>query len=123
MRLQGLSIFLPDWLTVWFVVAAVGAFILGFTRAGLALLVLPAIDWIVLPAVEPLIDHLPPWALVLLLIVIGLAILHGVLTAMFGREAVGHASGTYLVRLIDFVVLSPFRVVRWLVALLVRRKP
>lgn len=122
MRLQGLSVLIPDWLTIWFAVAAVGAFILGFKRAGVALLGLPVIDWIVLPFVEPVIDQLPRWALVVVFIVAGLVLLHGLLTTVFGRDAVGHASGTYLVRLIDFIVLSPFRVVRWVFMLLFRRR-
>ncbi len=122
MRLQSLSLLIPEWLTIWFAVAAVGAFILGFKRAGVALLGLPIIDWIVLPFVEPVIDQLPPWALVTFLILGGLVLLHGLLTAVFGRDTVGHASGTYLVRLIDFIVLTPFRIVRWVFMLVFRRR-
>lgn len=119
MRVQGLALFAPEWLTVWFAVAAVGAFILGFRRAGTALMGWPIIDWVVLPMVDPILDQLPGWAVASLLVVVGLVILQGLLSLLFGPEAVGHVVGTYLVRLIDFLVLGPFRALRWLFRMLV----
>lgn len=120
MRVQGLALFALEWLTVWFAVAAVGAFILGFRRAGAALMGWPIIDWIVLPLVDPIIDQMPAWAVAALVVVVGLVMLQGLLSLLFGPEAVGHVVGTYLVRLIDFLLLGPFRALRWLFSMLVR---
>jgi hypothetical protein len=109
-----MAVFAPEWLTVWFAIAAVGAFILGFRRAGMALMGWPIIDWIVLPAIDPIIDQLPGWAVAALLVVVALLMLQGALSLLFGPEAVGHVIGTYLVRLIDVLLLGPFRGLRWL---------
>ncbi len=114
MRFQGFAILAPEWLTMWFAVAAVGAFILGFNRTGTALLGWPIIDWIVLPIIEPVIDQLPGWVVAVIVAVIALVMLQGILSLLFGRAAVGHVVGTYLVRLIDLVFLGPFRGARWL---------
>lgn len=120
MRVQALVLFAPEWLTVWFAVAAVGAFILGFRRAGMALLGWPIIDWIVLPIVDPIIDQLSGWAAAAVVVVVGLVMLQGLLSLLFGREAVGHVVGTYIVRLIDFLLLGPIRALRWLFWMLAR---
>ena len=107
--MRSLLVFSPDWLTVWFLVAAAGAFILGAKAAGYSLMAWPILDWIVLPIFEPAIDQLPLMWVAVIGAVITLIILQGLLSLVFGKEAAGHVIGTYLVRLLDLLFVGPFR--------------
>ncbi len=119
MPLKSLALITPDWLTIWVAILAIGAFILGFKRAGSALMAWPIIDWILLPILLPVIDQLPPWVALALAGIFSLLILQAFLMLIFPKEAVGHVIGTYLVRLCDFLLLGPFRSIRWLYRLFI----
>jgi hypothetical protein len=107
-----LFLLMPDWLVVWVAVTAVGAAILGLRRLAMGLAVLPLADWVLLPMVGPVLDSLPIWVSVVVLVVIALLILHALIASVFGREAAGFVVGTYLVRLIDWLFRSPLRLGR-----------
>jgi hypothetical protein len=107
-----LLLLIPDWLVVWVAVAAIGAAIVGLPRLAMALAVLPLIDWVLFPMAEPLLDALPLWVSLILLVVIALLILHALIASVFGREAAGFVVGIYLVRLIDWLFRTPLRAAR-----------
>jgi hypothetical protein len=115
------TLFLPEWALPWIVVLAVAAWILGARAlAGVAIAVVIA-DVVIAPLLAPWIEALPTWAFVLILVVFALTVINGLLVLLFGREAAGQVTGTYLVRLIDFIFLGPFRLLRFLVRAILRR--
>lgn len=117
-RLQGLALLMPEWMLPWVAVAAVAAWILGARRAAIALGLFFAMDVLVAPALAPWLAEQPAWALALLTLAMGLMMLQGLLTFLFGRGATDHFVGTWLVRIVDLLLLGPFRVVLALLRLL-----
>jgi hypothetical protein len=120
MKALGLSVFIPEWALPWIAVAAVGSFILGANRMGTSLIALLVLDIVVAPLLAPVLAGIPLWALLLLLVVVALLTVHGVITAVFGHEAAGHFTGTWLVRIGDLLLLGPFRLLGGLVRFIVR---
>ncbi len=120
MQHQWTSLLLPDALTPWFAVGAVSAAVLGWQNIARGLAVLPLVNWIVLPLLDPFIDMLPLWVLLVIVPIAALMFLHAVVATLFGREAAGHVVGTYLVRLIDGLLLIPAGTVRLIGRMLVR---
>lgn len=116
------TLFLPEWALPWIMVLAVAAWILGARAlAGIAMMVVIT-DVVLAPLLTPWIESLPLWAMVLMLIVFGVSILLGGLSMLFGREAIGHLTGTYLVRFFDLILIGPFRLLGWLFRVVARRR-
>jgi len=120
MNVMGISIFAPGWLTIWVAVASVAAYILKFKQLGLTLLMWPVTDWLLLPIVEPWIDEMPMWIVVVILLIFVMAILRWILSLVLSKEGIGHVEGIYMVRFIDFIFLLPFRLIRLIVRLFSR---
>lgn len=118
MKLLGLSVFLPGWALPWVVVAAVAAFIIGARRLGIALAILLVMDQVAAPLLAPVLAELPWWVLALVTLVVVLLVVHGLIAAVFGAEAAGHFTGTWLVRITDLLIIGPFRAIRYLLRIL-----
>lgn len=76
-----------------------------------------------LPAFEPFIDaivaQLPDWALVLLVVGFGLAVLRAVAALFLGQRASDHMVGTLAADVVRLVLLLPFRGFRTLLRFLI----
>lgn len=117
-HLYEIGLFFPEWWTPWIGMAAVAFAIMGLGRLAASLGVVVAIDLIVVPLFEPWLEQLPPWASALMVIVLGLLVIHSLISVVFGPEAAGTFTGTWLVRISDMLILGPFRIVRHLFRLL-----
>ncbi len=117
-HLYEIGLFFPEWWTPWIGVAAVAFAIMGAGRMAAALGTFVAIDLIVAPLLEPWLEQLPPWASALIVIVLGLLVIHSLISLAFGPEAAGTFTGTWLVRISDMLILGPFRILRTLFRLL-----
>ena len=115
------SLFAPEWLSIWFAVVAAGLFSLGFRRAAMILAIWPVVDWVVVPLLQPAIDELPLSWLLVILVLVAIATIRAVLELVIGHEGSGHVTGTYIVRLLDFILLAPFRTVRGVANLFLNR--
>ena len=111
------SVFAPDWLSIWFAVGAIGVWILRLQRIAVALAVIPFGDWVLAPLLQPAINEMPTSWLVGVLALIGLVCVRAVLELVIGNEGAGHVLGTYTVRLLDFLIVGPFRALRSLAGL------
>lgn len=106
------TLFLPSWALPWVAVFGLLAWILGARAlASAAALVLLA-DLLLAPLLAPWLQTLPTWVLLLIGGVMVLLVLHSVIDFLFGEDTAGHVTGTYLVRLLDAVLLGPFRLLR-----------
>lgn len=116
MRATGLGLLLPEWAMVWCFVIAGAAFILGARRPALLLVAVPLFHWLVWPAVSQVFFDLPFLMQALITVLVPLLAVHGLISLVFGREAAGHFSGNWLVRLGDFLILTPARIIKiiWL---------
>ena len=103
------TLFLPAWALPWIGLIGVLALIVGARGlAGAAGMIL-VVELIVAPLMAPWLATLPTWVLLIMGAVMVLTVVHGVIDFLFGKEAAGHVSGTYLVRLLDLLLLGPFR--------------
>lgn len=116
--LSEIGLFFPEWLTPWIGVAAIAAAIMGWSRLAISLGAFVAIDIFVFPLIEAWLDELPAWASALAVILLALLIIHTIIALVFGEEAAGTFTGTWLVRISDALILGPFRIVRSLWRLL-----
>ena len=103
------TLFLPEWALPWVAVVGIAAWILGARALGVAAAMLLLTDLVIAPLLAPWIATLPTWALLMLAGVVSLVVLHQVIDLLFGKEVAGHVTGTYLVRLLDALLLGPFR--------------
>ena len=103
------TLFLPEWALPWVAVFGLVAWIVGARALGVAAAILLLAELVFAPLLAPWLATLPDWALLLIGGVMVLLVLHGIIDFLFGKEAAGHVSGTYLVRLFDFLLLGPFR--------------
>lgn len=117
-HLHELGLFIPEWMIPWCVVAAIGAAILGWSRIATSLSLFVAVDVLVWPLLEPWLDQLPVWALVLGAILLPLLVVHSLIALVFGEAAAGQFTGTWLVRIADALLLGPLRMLRSLWQLL-----
>lgn len=106
------TLFLPEWALPWVFIVGIGAFIVGARALAISAAVLLTAEFILAPLMAPWLSTLPTWVLLLMGGVVLLLVLHGVIDFLFGKETAGHVSGTYLVRLIDFLLLGPFRLLK-----------
>ena len=103
------TLFLPEWALPWVAVFGFVAWIVGARALGVAAAVLLLAELVLAPLLAPWLTTLPDWALLLIGGVMVLLVLHGIIDFLFGKETAGYVSGIYLVRLCDFLLLGPFR--------------
>lgn len=103
------TFFLPEWALPWLAVFGLVAWIVGARSLGVAAAILLLAELVLAPLLAPWLETLPDWALFLILGVMVLLVFHGVIDFLFGKETAGHVSGTYLIRLFDFLLVGPFR--------------
>jgi hypothetical protein len=108
------SLFFPEWITPWIGLAAAAAAILGMKKAATTLGLFWGIEVFAMPILEPWLSELPMWVLAIALLILPLLMLHGFISFIFGKETAGHFTGTWLLRIFDFLLLGPFRILRFL---------
>lgn len=113
-----LFMFLPPWAAPWVVTIAIGAWIVGARRLATVLGVLLVVDALAAPLIEPWLATVPLWALAAGGLVLGLLVVHDLVSLVFGRGVADHFVGQWLLRLADYLILGPFRGIRWLLRLL-----
>jgi hypothetical protein len=114
------TVFLPDWTLPWIAVLACAAWIVGARGLAASAAGLVLADLYLAPLLAPWLAQVPTWVVLLIGGVFVLSILHGVIGLLFGEETTGHVTGTYLVRLFDWLLLGPFRLLGTMVRLLLR---
>jgi hypothetical protein len=123
--LHEIGLFFPEWWTPWIGVAAIGAAIMGWYRLAAPLAAFVAIDIAVVPLLEPWIEQVPVWFLVLLMPIFALLVLYSLIALIFGKgvadQVIGQFIGTWLVRLADLLIAGPFRVLWWLLRSMLHR--
>lgn len=103
------TLFLPEWALPWVLVLAITAWILGARPLAIAAAFIFAFEVIVAPLLAPWLATLPTSALVLIGAVMALMVFRGAIELLFGKETAGHATGVYLVRVLDALTLGPLR--------------
>jgi len=113
---------LPDEAMV-LVIAGIGlALMFGFIRgrAAMALLGTVILTLLAGPFIDALLDTLPGWVILLLLLFVVLALFRGVLSLFLGERAAAHAAGILAAdviragfRLLFLLLLLPFRILWW----------
>jgi len=106
------SFFFPEWLTPWIGIAAVAAAIMGMKKIAASLGFFFAIDVFVMPILDPWLGELPIWVLAIALLLFPLLLLNAIISFIFGGEAAGQFTGTWIVRIFDFLLLAPFRLLK-----------
>ena len=114
------TLFLPEWVLPWVGVFGIIAWIVGARTLGMAAAIFLLAELVLAPLLSPWLSTLPGWALFLIGGVMVLLVLHGFIDVLFGKETAGHVSGTYLIRLLDFLFLGPFRLLGHLLRALTR---
>ena len=107
------TLFLPEWALPWVAVVGLVAWIVGARSLGVAAAILLLAELVLVPLLAPWLATLPDWALFLIAGVMVLLMLHGIIDFLFSKGTAGHVSGTYLVRLFDFLLIGPFRLLGW----------
>ena len=98
---------LPEWAQPWVAIGGLIAWVVGARALGMVAAIL-----LLAPFLAPWLTTLPDWVLWLSGGVMLLLVLHSVIYLLFGKETAGHVSGSYLIRLFDFLLLGPFRLLR-----------
>ncbi len=116
------SLLVPEELLVHVLVLAGILTILGLKRLASGL-ILFVISMAFLPVFEPFIEAivamLPDWALILVLVVVGLALLRVVAGLFLGQRASDQMVGTLAADVVRFLLLLPFRGFRALLRFLI----
>lgn len=102
-------LFLPGWALPWVAVAAAAAWIIGARRMGFVLAALVGAELVLPPLVEPWLETLPLWILVLGGLTLLLLVAHDLIAFVFNRKVAAHVTAEWLIRLVDFVMLGPLR--------------
>jgi hypothetical protein len=121
-HLHEIGMFFPEWLIPWIGVAAVATAILGLKRLAVSFGSFVAFDVFVMPWIKPWFEQLPPWVSIPAIVVFALLVIYALIALVFGEgvasQAIGQVIGTWLVRLLDVMILGPFYLLRWLFRLL-----
>lgn len=113
-RLSVVFWLLPEWLFPWLAVGAAAAWILGARRIALSMALLLTGLVVLPPLLAPVIGQLPGWVLWLLSALMVLLLVQGIISAIFGPVVAGHFTAVWLIRVCDFLLLGPFRLIRFL---------
>lgn len=101
---------IPHWVLPWVVVFGLSAWILGARSLAKASALLLTVSLLAPPLLASWLSTLPVWSMDLLILLMWLMVLNGVVRALFGKSAAGHVTGTYIVRLLDTLLIGPLRV-------------
>lgn len=114
MNLLGtLASFLPPQTFVILLVAAGVALIVGARRVA-AMLAMVVGAGIFLPVVlEPVLDSLPLWLLILGSLLAGMVMLRAICDAMIGKNATDHAVGSLVAHAVRAILTLPLRILAW----------
>lgn len=112
MGTHGLAHLLPDWAVAWSAIAAVACLIMGAKRWAAAIAMVPIGRWILWPIFTQFFPGLPVWVQLLFGLVGALLIVHGFTSLIFGRETAGQVTGTLIVRIGEFLLFAPFRLIK-----------
>jgi hypothetical protein len=119
--MRNLIPFIPQEFVVFMIIGAGLALIVGARRIAMGLLG-TAMAIIFLPVLlAPLFDALPGWLLVGLLVLFGLGMVRGLFELVIGRHSTDHMVGILAADVVRSMLLAPFRMVRWIVRLLLTR--
>jgi hypothetical protein len=120
--MRTLWLWLPDE-AMLLVIAGVGlALMLGFIRGRAAMGLLGTVLLVLLagPFIDALLDTLPGWMLLLLLLWVGVALFRWVLSLLLGARAANEAVGSLAadiiragLRLLFLLLCLPFRILWW----------
>lgn len=119
--MRNLLLLVPAEWTVFLIVGAGLAMIVGARRLAGGLLA-GAIALAVLPALlAPLFEALPTWLLVAMLACFGFGVIRALLELSIGKRAADNTVGILAADVIRFSVLAPVRLAAWIVRLFLRR--
>ncbi len=116
--MRTLWLWLPDEAMPLVIVGVGLALMLGLIRVRTALSVLGTVILLLLagPFIEALIETLPGWMILLLVLFVVLALFRGVLSLLLGERAAAHTIGILaadMIRLCFGLLFLPFRILWW----------
>ena len=111
--MRNLLFFTPEEYLVLMVAAAGLAMVIGARRFAGTLLVAALVVALLPFLLDPLLDVLPGWVLVGLLLFFGLAVLRVAFELFIGRNSTDHMVGTLAADVVRAVTLAPFRLIGW----------
>ena len=119
--MPNLIMFMPSEFAVLMIVAAGLAMIVGARRVATGLLG-AAMAIAFLPVLlAPVFDALPGWLLVGLLVFFGLGLVRALFELTIGKSSTNHMVGILAADVVRSMLLAPFRLLGWIVRLLLRR--
>ena len=111
----------PPQLFLFLLVGAGIALIAGAKRVA-TILVVTVIAVAFLPVIlEPILASLPFWLLLVVGALAGFAILRAIMGIFIGKKSTDYAVGALVADGLKSIVALPFRIIRWVLNLLVRR--
>jgi hypothetical protein len=111
----------PPQLFVFLLVGAGIALIVGAKRVA-TILVVTVTAVVFLPVIlEPILASLPFWLLLVVGALAGFTILRAIMQMAIGKKSTDHAVGTLAADGLKGMVAVPFRIIKWVWNLLVRR--
>ena len=120
-RVAILSGLMPPEVFVLLLVGTGIALMLGARKIALLLIVTVLAGAFLPPIIDPILDSLPLWLLLVVGVLGGLAILRSVGELLMGKESTDHAVGTLATSGLKAALALPFRVLRWVVRLILPR--
>lgn len=121
-RIATVSGFLPPEAFLLLLVAAGIALVLGARRLAAVLVATIAAGIFLPPIVDPILDSLPLWLLVVVGLVGGLLMLRAISEFVIGKESTDNAVGTLAADAFKGLIALPFRLLRWIVGLFLPRR-
>lgn len=91
------------------------AWTIGARRLAGGMVALVLVGSLLPMALDPLLDMLPAWMLVLILVMAVFALFRWTLNMALGKGAADHVVGSFASDAIRFVLAAPFRGVLWLI--------
>lgn len=111
-----LWLFVPDEALVLLFMLAGFALMFGFRQVAAGLFVTALLCIILPPFIEELMAQAPAWLSLLILVVVGIALVRGVMESLIGKRATGNVIAELILSVLRsfFWVLSlPFRLIIW----------
>ena len=105
------TLFLPEWALPWVLVVAIAAWILGARPLAMVAALILVFEIVIFPLLAPWLEIIPTAVLLLVAPIIALMLFQSAITLFFGKRTAGNVTGVYLVRLLDALMLSPFRLI------------
>src|ERR1039458_8645538 len=119
-RYQPLSHLIPEWTLPWIAVAAAVAFILGRPRAGSSFALTFILQAWLTPILKPWLDQQPLWLQAIWALVIWILLMQTIVSIIFGRRVGDGFATHWVIRVVDLLILGPFRGIAYLLRLLIR---